>query len=171
MKKTINLTEDHIKLIKNIKFEAFTLGELFNTEVITDAIKEIENNPDYMKKWGYLRDNLVYAKDKLETISDLKECNAWGINQWNLFGGSYVMEDVALILGHYGDYYKGTEESPLGKQYPKELEDYWWGLYLYIVENIVNIFNIMFYFLDKGGLKPGKYTCNSKNTYDWIYSE
>lgn len=171
MKKSIILTDEHIKLIKNINFNEFTYGELLNVSTVVDAMKEIDRTEESQKKFGLLRDNLNSVKEQLETISDLKECNAWGVNQWNLFGGSYVMEDVAMILGHYGDYIKGTEDSPLGKQYPKEMEDHWWELYLYIVENIVNIFHIIFYFLDKGGLKPGKYVYDTKDTYNWEYVE
>jgi len=166
MVKKIVLTDEHIKLIKNIKFEEFEMGENFNTEFIQNAIEEIESSPENMKKFGLLRDQLVRAKDKIMLISDLKECNAWGINQWNLFGGTYVMEDVALILGHYEDFIPGTEESPMGKQYPKELEDHWWELYLYIVNNMTDIINIMFQFIDNGGLTPGEYVFNRKE-YKW----
>lgn len=161
MIKKITLTEDHIKLIKNIKFDAFDMGELFNTENINYAISEIENSNENLKKFGTLRDELIRTKEQLEIASDRKECKAWGIDQWNLFGGTYVMEDVALILGHFGDFIPGTEESPLGKQYPKELEDYFWGLYLYIVENMVLIINLVFNYIDKGGITPGTYKVNT----------
>ena len=158
----LTLTEDHIKLIKNIKFDAFEMGELFSTERLNDAIEEIESSNDKMKKFGTLRDELIKCKDQLELISDRKECKAWGIDQWNLFGGTYVMEDVALILGHFGDFVPGTEESPLGKQYPKELEDYFWECYQYIVEHMVLIINLVFYYLDKGGITPGTYKVDTK---------
>lgn len=158
----LNLTEDHIKLIKNIKFEAFELGDLYDISPIVEAINDIEDSTEKMKKFGLLRDKLVKVQEHLENLSDKKECHAWGINQWNLFGGTYVMEDVALILGHYGDFIPGTEESPLGKQYPKELEDYWWGLYLYIVENLVLIMNLILNYIDKGGVTPGEYKVDTK---------
>lgn len=167
MAKKLILTDEHIKLIKSIKFEEFDMGDIFNTEYLLNAIEEIESTPEGLKKYGQLRDQLIRSKDKLEYVSDLKECHAWGINQWNLFGGTYVMEDIALILGHYGDYIVGTEESPLGKQYPKELEDHFWDLYLYIVNNLTNIMTLMFQFIDKGGLTPGEYKFDNKN-YIWI---
>ena len=158
----LNLTEDHIKLIKNIKFDAFEMGDYFNTENIDYAIHEIESSNEGLRKFGVLRDELIRTKDKLELISNKKQCKAWGIDQWNLFGGTYVMEDVALILGHYGDFIPGTEESPLGKQYPKELEDYFWACYQYIVEHIVLIINLVFFYIDKGGITPGTYKVNTK---------
>ena len=166
MIKKITLTEDHIKLIKNIKFDAFDIGEIFNTSKIIQAINEIEDSNESMKKFGVLRDELIDIKEQLDLLSYKKECKAWGIDQWNLFGGTYVMEDVALILGHYKDFIPGTEESPLGKQYPKELEDYFWECYQYIVENIVFIINLVFTYIDKGGILPGTYKINTKDA-EW----
>ena len=124
MIKKLTLTDDLIKLIKNIRFEAFENGEQFSTNRICDAIAEIESSGENMKKFGAVRDKLVRAKEKLDVVSYQKDCYAWGINQWSLFGGTYVMEDIALILGRYDEFIPGTEESPQGKQYPKELEEY-----------------------------------------------
>lgn len=162
MIKKLTLTEDHIKLIKNIKFDAFEMGELFNTENVDYAISEIESSSEGLNKFGTLHDELVRVKEQLEIASDRKECKAWGIDQWNLFGGTYVMEDVALILGYYDKFIPGTEESPLGKQYPKEFEDYFWECYQFIVENIVLILNLVFNFIDKGGVTPGTYKVDTK---------
>ena len=81
----------------------------------------------------------------------------WGFDQWNLFGGTFVMEDIALILGHYQDYLPGTEDSNLGKQYPKELEDYWWSLYEYIYKNLKLILRLVLQMTPKGGVTPGTY--------------
>ena len=55
--KKITLTEDHLRLISNIKFEKFTVSQGTATERF-----------------------------------------AWGIDQWNLFGGTFVLEDVSIIL-------------------------------------------------------------------------
>lgn len=166
MKKKITLTEDHIKLIKNLKFETFELGDLYDASIVAETIREIESSNENMKRYGKLRNYLNDLLEHIEILSDKKECHAWGINQWNLFGGTYVMEDVALILGHYQDFIPGTEEDPLGKKYPKELEDYWWGLYLYIVENLVLIMNLIFTFIDNGGIGPGEYQFDT-NEMTW----
>lgn len=81
----------------------------------------------------------------------------WGFDQWNLFGGTYVMEDIALILGKFGDFIPGTEEDPQGRQYPKELEDYWWELYDYIYKNFVLIMKLVLFYSSRGGLTAGTY--------------
>lgn len=126
MVKKITLTDEHIALIKNIKFEAFDFG-------------------DGIKDWHY----------------------GWGIDQYSLFGGSYAMEDIALILGKYDQHIPGTEESPLGRQYPKELEDHFWGLYDDIAKNMEYIISLVLFYLDKGGLTPGTYKCKSE-VKEWV---
>ena len=130
--KKIKLTEDLIRLIQNIKFEAFD----FETEQPSDK-------------------NTHYG---------------WGIDQFSLFGGTYAMEDIALILGKFDQFVPGTEESPLGRQYPKELEDYWWGLYDYIYMNMSYIINLVFWSVTQGGLKPGTYKCVD-TIREWEYEE
>ena len=159
--KKITLTEDHIKLIQNIKFESFEMGDLFSLERVLSAIGEIESTPEMMRKFGKLRDELIRVKEQLEIISDKKECYAWGINQWSLFGGTYARADIAMLIGRYQDFIPGTEESNLGKQYPKELEDYMWGLYSDISENMEYIISLVLFYLDKGGLTPGTYKCKT----------
>ena len=124
--KRLTLTDDHIALIQNIKFEAFDYGD----------DKEDTH-------WG------------------------WAIDQYSLFGGAYVMQDIALILGKFDQYIKGTEESPLGRQYPKELEDYWWGLYDYIYTNMVYIISLVLWSITNGGLSAGTYKC-SDDMRTWI---
>ena len=168
MKKTITLTDEHLLLIQNICFEKFEMGELFNTEFILNAIEDIDNIDDKTMKLGVLRDDLVRVKDKLDNVSDNKERFAVGIDQWSLFGGTYAMEDIALILGYYDKFIPGTEESPLGRQYPKELEDHFWELYTYIWNNIVYIVKMVFYYSNHAGLRPGTYTYDTK-TGQWSF--
>ena len=126
--KKITLTEDHLKLISAMKFEAF------------DFDAETRNG-----RMG------------------------WGIDQWNLFGGTYVLEDVAMIIGKFDKYIKGTEEDPMGRHYPQELEEYMWELYRYIWDNMEYIIDMILYYITRGGLKPGtyKYTQNLK-TWEYI---
>lgn len=162
MKKKITLTDEHLLLIQNINFEEFDMGEQFSTEFIHNAIEDIDSHPENYKKWGQLRDDLVRVEEKLDKLSDLKECHAWGIDQWNLFGGTFVMEDVALILGHFDKFIPGTEESPMGRQYPKELEDHFWDLYTYIWTNLTDIMRLVLYFSNRCGLSEGTYVFDTK---------
>lgn len=126
-KKEIILTEEHIRLIEELKFEGF----VFNGEM---------NNP-----------NSDYG---------------WGINQYSPWGGLPI-EDIARILGHWNDYERGTEENPLGRRYPEELEEKFKTYYCDIVDNMEYILDLAFKNL-RNGLKPGKYYCNPRYK-DWTY--
>lgn len=123
--KKITLTEDHLRLISNIKFEKFTLSE-----------------------------------------GTASERFAWGIDQWNLFGGTFVLEDVSIIIGKYDQAY--DRDSATGPRFDKELENYMWGLYEYIYENLTFILDLVLKFSNKGGLKVGTYKCIDYEL-DWSY--
>ena len=112
--KKITLTEDHLRLISNIKFEKFTVAQGPATERF-----------------------------------------AWGIDQWNLFGGTFVLEDVSIILGKYDQAY--DKDSYSGPKFAKELEDYMWDLYEYIHENLTFILDLVLKYSMKGGLQVGTY--------------
>ena len=129
MLKKITLNEDHIALIKNIKFEPFIFD---GTDTELDSVNTI-------RRFG------------------------WGIDQYNLFGGTFVMEDIALILGQYDKFIPGTENDNLGKQYPKELEDYWWDLYRFLCDNMTYIISLVFWGAANNGLTPGTYKCKSED--------
>lgn len=68
-----------------------------------------------------------------------------------------------MLIGRYQDFIPGTEESNLGKQYPKELEDYMWGLYSDISDNMEYILSLVQFYIDKGGLTPGTYKCKTSD--------
>jgi hypothetical protein len=114
--KRITLTEDHLRLISNIKFEKFVLND---------------------SAWS--------------------ERFAWGIDQWNLFGGTYVLEDISMIIGKYGEAIE--IDGANGPKFNKELEDYMWEIYEYIVDNLTFIMDLVLKFSSKGGLKVGTYKC------------
>ena len=92
----------------------------------------------------------------------------WGIDQYSLFGGTFVMEDISIILGKFDQYVKGTEDSPLGRQFPEKLEDYWWELYDFIYTNMEYVISLVFWSIGHGGLKPGTYKCID-TVKDWTY--
>ena len=157
--KTLKLTDDHIRLIKSIKFDEFTIGELLPRTEIVSAMDEIDSNEEASEKFAYLRDLLSEIDRKLDVLSYKKDCYAWGADQWSLFGGTYAMDDIAIAIGKYGDYIKGTENDPMGRQYPKELEDYMWSLYDDIKNNMMYIISLVFQYIDCGGLSAGTYRC------------
>ena len=85
----------------------------------------------------------------------------WGIDLSSLYGGSYVLEDISYILGLYDKHIEGTENDPLGVQFPKETEDYMWELHEYILTHLRDIEELIHQFCNRGGLKPVTYKAKS----------
>lgn len=113
----INLTEDLIKLISNIRF-----------------------------------------KDVDDTIDSEKYPLTMEIDCFCLYGGSYLLEDIATILGRRDEHIDGTEEDAMGMRFPRETEDYFFTLHDYIMRNLYHIEQIVHQFSCKGGLTVGTYT-------------
>lgn len=86
----------------------------------------------------------------------------WGVDQYGPWGGNYPIEDIALILGHWGDTIPGTENDWDGRKFPDELADKFFALYGDITENFELYFKLLIFMSDKGGLTPGKYKCNPR---------
>jgi hypothetical protein len=159
--KKITLTNEHILLIQNIDFHAFEFGEELPIEPIIDAMNEIKEMPkNEAKKFSRLNSILFDIKNRLNEYNDEASQNGWGINQWNMFGGTYVMEDVAMITGHYDEAI--SDDGASGKEYPKELEDHMWDLYLYITNNMEYIMKLVLWSISNGGLTPGTYKTTDK---------
>ena len=113
---TLNLTEEHILLIKNLNFKK-----------LTDSI--------------------------------------YGIDCFDLYGGTWKWEQMALILGYSDKVIPETLESIFGPKYEKEIQDYMEELDVFISDNILNIEEILHQFSSEG-IKPGKYTCMD-NIHIW----
>lgn len=162
--KKITLTDEHIRLIQNISFHAFEFGEELPVQPIMDAMEEIDSMPpERKKKYSRLHSILFDIKNRLNEYNDEASQNGWGINQWNMLGGTYVMEDVALITGHYGE---AIDDGPQGKVYPKELEGHMWELYLYIVNNMEYVMKLVLWSVSNGGLQAGTYK-TTDNGISW----
>ena len=165
--KKITLTEDHLRLISAIKVEAFDfddkekIGQLKRLVRKLNLVDKVEPNGKLSiehDEWDYyVEENKVI----MEEINDFNPHShvGWAIDQYNLFGGTYVLEDVALIIGKWGEAIPGSEFEPMGRRYPAELEEYMYGLYEYIVENMVFIESLVHTYAVKGGLTPGTYKC------------
>ena len=78
------------------------------------------------------------------------------VDRTHLFNlGSHLLEDMAMILGMQDTAIKGTEESPDGRAFPEEIEEYLLGLHKYIADNLYYILSLITTF--QGNLTDGKY--------------
>mgnify|MGYP007069879321 CR=1 FL=1 len=80
-------------------------------------------------------------------------------NPNSLWGGAYLFEDVALILGFYDEQLEGTENDFEGRRYSPEREKHMLELYDFIKNNLLYIESLVHQFSIKGGLTPGTYKC------------
>lgn len=81
------------------------------------------------------------------------------VNKQYLYGGSHLLEDLAMILGYNDSAIKGTEEDPDGKAFPDEIESHMMELHNYIVDNFFYIESLIHYYAVRGGLTEGEYKC------------
>ena len=170
MLKELKLTEDHIKLIKCIKFEGFDFGQRFNLSALHELKEELEGNEELLQRYGggLLRclENLTLQLGRLSSES---ERHGWGVDQWNLFGGTYVLEDVARIIGCYDKYVEGSKEDPQGADFSDDLKAYMWDLYKYVWDNMEFILDLVISKSTDGGIRPGVYRMGRDGV--WNFSE
>lgn len=106
---------------------------------------------------------ITFNEDHLKLIRCLNfeqfSDSRYGIDNYNLFGGTFLYEQMALILDKADQVIPGTEESIYGPQYPDEIIDYFNELDSFIVANLPYIIDILTQFCDEG-IKPGvEYVC------------
>lgn len=92
----------------------------------------------------------------------------YGIDSYSLFGGTYLYEQMAYILGYSDKVIPETLELPTGPRYPQEYEDKMIEYDEYLLKNLVFIEEILHQYIDKGGVKPGIYSCLD-NVRIWEY--
>lgn len=83
----------------------------------------------------------------------------YGLDTYSLWGGTYLYEQMALILGYQDKIIPQTLEDPMGVRYEEEYEKKMIEYDEFIIENLKSIEEILHQFVDKGGIKPGIYTC------------
>ena len=95
------------------------------------------------------------------------EENFFGFDKYDLYGGTYLYEQMALILGYQEQMIEGTMEDVDGPKYPQEIMDLFVELDTFIVDNLVNIEEILHQYCTVG-IKPGTYVCKDYQRL-WSY--
>ena len=122
-KKTLTLTDEHIALISNIKFEKFVFDDKEHYSQLKSLVNDLELSKD--KKAKELNETTLNEIYNFEPHSRF----GWGCDQWNLFGGTYVLEDIAMILGYFNQALEDSENLASGRRFPVELENKMYDLY------------------------------------------
>lgn len=144
MKIKLTFTEEHIALIKALNFEKID---------VNDIIKSFEQ---YNEKVIYVKNN-----NKVEvTLGDILNeyriniDSIYGVDNFNLWGGTYIWEQMAYILGIQDHVIKGTEEDPTGPKYPTEDMEHMKELDMFILTHLEHIFQLLLQFCTEG-IQPG----------------
>lgn len=150
-RKTLTLSDKHITLISNIKFEKFVFDDKQHYHRFKDMVNDLKLNEDKGFK--------EYNKTILDELHGFEPQSrfGWGCDQWSLFGGTYLLEDMAMILGYFDKAIENSENFATGRRFPSELETEMYSLYDYIYENMEDILTLVFTFIGNGGLVPGTY--------------
>lgn len=150
-KKTLVLTEEHITLISNIKFEKFVFEDKQHYQHFKNMVDDLKLSEDETLK--------EYNQSILTELHGFEPQSrfGWGCDQWSLFGGTYLLEDMAMILGCFEQAISGSENLATGRRFPEELENKMYELYDFICENMEDIITLVFLFTRNGGLVPGTY--------------
>ena len=150
-KKTLTLTEEHIALISHLKFEKFVFDDKEHYSQLKNLVDNLELTQD--AKYKELNDAVLADIHGFDPNSRF----GWGCDQWNLFGGTYVLEDIAMILGYFEQALPNSETLASGRRFPDELEDKMYSLYEYICDNLEDIMVLVFTYAGNGGIVPGTY--------------
>jgi hypothetical protein len=164
----IEFTEDQIKLIKNLRFERIE-PKFFVEPCHEDvSVKNIGNS-------RYNISNIVKIDGKpiaesiapimVRNVSDFGD-NLYGIDTYNLWGGTYIYEDIAYIIGKMDKVIDGTLEDPDGPKFDEETTQYMDELASFIIDNLTNIEEILHQFCTEGIQAGVVYTCKP-NEHLW----
>lgn len=90
-----------------------------------------------------------------------------GIDTYDLYGGTNLYEDMALILGDYDKAIEGTECNPTGRRFPSEIEEKYRELDAYIIDNLDSIENLVHQYFGQE-LEVGEYEAQD---YEQIWTK
>lgn len=107
---------------------------------------------------------ITFNDDHIKLIRNLSveqfSDSRYGFDNYCLFGGTFLYEQMALILGVADQVIPGTEESVYGPQYPDELMERFNDLDAFIVTNLPYIIDILTQFCTEGIQTGVEYWCN-----------
>lgn len=176
----LTLTEEHIALLKNIRF-----GELFishpekdlsnNVKAIRKSLIKVNeavaehDDPNWRVRVNEERDYMPFTVDtydieenldKIEKASELSKHYAevddkryFAADTYDLFGGNTI-ELVARMIGVYDKVIEGTEEDFDGPKFPPDVIDHIVELLNFIINNFTNIEELIHQRVFRGGVEP-----------------
>ena len=149
MKIKLKFTEDHLKLIRAINFDTIDVEEILKTFNQFNRVLSV----------GEGDMQTTYSLAELFSRYDFNIDSVYGVDTYNLWGGAYMWEKVAYILGVEDQIIEGTKENAEGASFNKETMEYMHDVVSFITANIKHIFNILLQFCTEG-IQPNRtYWC------------
>lgn len=189
MKIKIKFTDEHIALIKAMNFGKISLEDTMkNFEQMNTRVAIIHDPAKFCDDVEYISDMVEYSKVSPERVLKLmRHCDVcildevmdkyhlnidhlYGVDNYNLWGGTYLFEQMAYILGYQDKIITGTLENPTGPEFETECYEHMKDLDAFIVTNLGNIFEILLQFCTEGIQEGVTYWCYD-NEHIWHKGE
>lgn len=144
MKIKLTFTEEHIALIKALDFNQIDFAEILKSY-------DQYNHRTRMEVRGETVDCTV--GDVLEKYH-IGIDSIYGFDNFNLWGGTYLWEQIAWIIGIHDHAYPETLEDPAGPKFPPEDMEHMIELDSFIVTHLKHIIDLLLQFCTEG-IQPG----------------
>lgn len=113
MKVKLKFTDEHIALIKAMNFGKVDFKEIVNTfSVVDHNVRVVEGESGHEVIIPYRIGDIL---DRFDIGFD----NIYGLDTYNLWGGTFLWEQMAYILGYQGAIVPSTMEDPTGPKFYK----------------------------------------------------
>ena len=145
MKIKLTFTEEHIALIKAMNFSQIDFEEI------------LKSYDQYNIRTRILLPN---GGEEDCTVGDVLEKyhigidSVYGFDNFNLWGGSFLWEQIAWIIGIHDHAYPDTLEDPTGAKFPPEDMEHMIELDSFIVTHLKHIVDLLLQFCTEG-IQPG----------------
>lgn len=165
----LEFTEDMIKLIRNLRFDKiepqfFVFSRHEDSEVVNLNHGKYNVIKTLRKKNGEFEQEVI-SPITVELAEDFGD-NLYGLNIYSLWGGTYMYEDMALILDKMDKAIEGTSEEPDGVKFDEETTAYFSELSTFIIEHLKDIEEILHQFCTEGIQAGVVYSCKP-NEHLW----
>lgn len=162
-KVTITFTDEHIKLIKCLRFRPIEVRhEKSELTKYTNYIRKRLDDLPVKSDYALLIHDIESRLNSIDRASKLSKAYAdedydkyYGLDTYDLFETDYWYDYMARIIGVSDQVIKGTEADTDGPKYPETVIDHLRELDDFLITNLVAIEDILHQFCDRGGVKAG----------------
>ena len=171
MKIKLNFTDEQIALIKAMDFTKLDIREIMNSYNFVDNVIKVYDQE--------IQDYTEYRIGEILDKSHVSIDGVYGFDTFNLWGGTYVWEQMAYILGYQGAIVPSSLEDPTGPKFyelvytgldengrrvisleeqdglePINVLEHLKDLEVFIIHNLENIMTLILQFCTEG-IQPG----------------